>query len=91
MTLGHPGAALTLVFARGATSTGPVIGAGEILINLASPFLFTSVAAPDAFFATHTATVPNDPALSGMTAFTQALILGGGGELCNAIDLLVAF
>ena len=36
---------------------------------------------------TISAVLPCDTALSGAMASTQAFILGGGWELCNAVDL----
>lgn len=88
---GHPGATLTYILGYAGCATGPVIGAGELLINLTSPKLFVSLKVSSGTSDTHSFAIPNDPSFSGAQATTQAVIFGGSPELCNAIDVTVGF
>ena len=87
----HHGASSTIVVAYGDGVTGPVIRAGEILLDLTSPKYFTHTVISSLGGANlHSIPVPNEVSLSGFNVATQALILGGGrAELCNAIDLVL--
>jgi len=85
----HPGAGLTLVYG---TSAPLALGTpfGELLVRLPGQGgvkLFTLAADSLGGVAQHALAIPADPALIGRTAYTQGVILGGGMELCNALDL----
>ncbi len=88
---GHPGATFTFLRIHAAPATGPVIAAGELLINLGSPFYVQNGVISPATCHVHSILVPADPALAGLQGSCQALILGGGPELCNALDLVLGF
>ena len=85
----HPGATYTAIVGYAAPATGPVIPAGELLVDLSSSHLFTDFRQSPGTENLHSIAIPNDIALVGQTAATQALILGGGGELCNALDVVI--
>lgn len=87
----HPGAQSTWILSRLAPSTGPMTQYGQVLINFQSPFLFTHVVPSAGTFDNHSVAVPNDPNLTGLTCYTQAMIFGGGIELCNALDATLGF
>jgi hypothetical protein len=84
----HPGATFTAVVAHAQPSSGLFVGAGEVLVDLASPRYFQSVLAGGGV-AVHGGTIPSTPSLAGVTAALQGLILGGGAELCNAVDVVL--
>ena len=79
----HPGAIATLVLGRTGSASGPVIGPGEILIGGSK--LFKHTVASSGTSDTHVLNLRVDLALVGLTAHTQALIVGGGAELGNAL------
>ena len=84
----HPGATFTVILVHVGSATGPVVSAGELLINLGSPKLFQSLVLSSGTVDIHTHQVPSMPCLAGAFSASQAAIIGGGGpELCNAIDL----
>ena len=64
---------------------------GELLIDITSPWLFTNSSRITGGISNHVLTIPNDPALLGFPAFTQALLYnsGGGKQLTNALDLVL--
>jgi len=80
----HPGASATLILGRTAAANGPVLGPGEILIGGAK--LFRHSVPSSGTSDLHSLPVPVDLAFIGLTAYTQALIIGGGAELGNALD-----
>ena len=81
----HPGAVATLILGRTAPAAGPLVGPGEVLIGGAKLFKHSlpSSGASDL----HSLPVAVDLAFVGLTAYTQALIIGGGAELGNALDV----
>ena len=84
-TTGHPGATLTVLVLHPLPATGPVLKGGEVLVG--GMKLAQSSKAPVGGSAVHTIPVPDDPTLAGFQGFTQGVILGGGWEACNAIDI----
>jgi len=80
----HPGATATLILGRSAAATGPILGPGEVLIGGVK--LFTHAVVSSGTADLHSLPVPVDLAFVGLTVHCQALILGGGAELGNAID-----
>jgi glucose/arabinose dehydrogenase len=87
----HPGATLSFVVAYGAPASGTLIGAGEILLDLAGTKLFALARPSSGLVDDFRVAIPCDSALVGMTAYTQALILGGAPQLCNAVDATVGY
>jgi len=83
----HPGAAFTILYAHAGPASGVLIPAGEVLVDVASMRLFRDTAVSSGTFDARSIPVPLDVALTGLTASTQALILGSGAELCNALDV----
>ena len=86
-TTGHAGATISVLFGFAAQGTPFFTGAGEVLVDPTSELLFLDAVVPLAGLASHALPVPLDYALSGLTLPSQALVLGGGPELCNAVDL----
>ncbi len=86
---GHAGATLTtmLLYSKGAT--GPMLPGGELLIDLSSTKLLSSIETATGTSDTHAFLLPNDPAFIGLTFSAQAVILGGNYELCNAYDYVI--
>ena len=86
----RPGTTLTGIFGHLQPLTpGLVRSFGELLIDLGSPRLFSRFAAPSFGSTIFCFTIPTDPSLFGFESSTQAVLLGGGAELCNAIDLVI--
>jgi hypothetical protein len=86
----HPGAFATVVIARAAPLAGLFVGAGEILLDPTSLHVFTSIAGGSGLVA-HLGVLPSDPALAGLAASLQGLVVGGGAELCNAVDVVLGY
>ena len=84
---GHAGATAVAIVGYQAPTSGIFSSGGETLVDLASGQIFqlVALASTDAVF--FEVPLPCDPTLSGLTAYTQALILGSGWELCNAVDV----
>jgi glucose/arabinose dehydrogenase len=90
-TAPHAGAATSLVVAYQLPGSGIFLGANELLLDTASSALFRlSVPSGGGIDRIH-ASLPCDLALAGFTLSVQGVILGGGLELCNALDLTVGF
>ena len=88
---GHAGASFSGLLGHTAPSSGTFYGSSEILIDLASPRLFRAIFPSSGGLDTFTSPVPCDASLNGAVAFTQAFVLGGGVELCNALDLTLGY
>ena len=82
----HPGASLVQVLAYPAPTSGLFVGAGEILVDVGSGLLGRATVSSSGGVDVINIPIPNDPTIVGLTAYTQAVIVGGGAELCNAID-----
>lgn len=84
------GTSLTYLFSYTGTLAGVFLGAGEVLVDPTSAFFFTTTAAPAADgVAVHPIAWPNDPSLVGVSTSAQALLVGAGLQLCNALDLVL--
>lgn len=91
-TTGHTGASSTSVFGYAWPSSGTPTPYGELLIDGSSARVFWRSVMPGANgIASYGYNVPPNLALVGLTSSVQAVILGGGPELCNAIDLVLGF
>ena len=93
-TSNHPGATLTAVVGYDQGFPGLMTPFGELLVAteaLGGVNYLTSLVVPLADLATHSLPVPLDLLLEGFPIATQGLILGGGVELCNALDLTLGF
>ena len=51
--------------------------------------LFSTQAPSSGGVDVHSISVPADPALAGLAAHAQGIVVGGGATLCNAIDLVL--
>ena len=90
-TTGHAGAVLTELYLYALPATGPVLPYGEVLIDLGSPRFFRDSEAVTQTVNPHANFIPYDVSFVGASTASQAVILGGGVELCNAQDLVVGF
>jgi hypothetical protein len=89
----HPGAMISYVLGYDAPlAPGVMTKFGELLVDvvngreiLSMGVISTGVVHPFRM------EVPADPALIGFPVYLQAAILGGGAELCNAIDVVLGF
>ncbi len=87
---GHAGAIFTGVQAFNSPSAGVFFKGSEILVNLfGGAKLFSTLRVTGGGVDTFNFPIPPDPAFLGRTAFTQGFVLGGGVELCNALDATV--
>ena len=90
---GHPGALATVILAYDLPLTGLPTPWGELLVSPEA--LGGTLAATSTVFGgglnVHTVPLPADASLATLTAYTQALIVGGGPELCNAVDVTLGF
>ncbi len=88
----HVGASAAAFVVYESPSQGTVLPFGELLVDFASPRLLVATL-PVSFGAStlFSFSVPNDPAFAGYRASSQAAVLGGGVELCNALDIVVGY
>ena len=90
----HPGAGIVIVYGSNAPHPGVLAPAGELLIRfpaMGGVPLFRLAAASHGATAYFAVPIPADAALAGLRAYSQAQILGGGAEYCNAIDLVIGY
>jgi hypothetical protein len=88
----HPGATFTgfhLSLARRPPGAFVFGGTSELLVHLGSQLLGTSVQATSGGVDTFLSPIPAVSALFGIRVHTQGFIVGGGKELCNALELFV--
>jgi hypothetical protein len=73
---------------------GMVLKQGEVLVRprgLGGIEYFRRVVPSGGAVAHHTLPLPADVSLVGLPVYTQALVLGGSVELCNAVDLVLGY
>ncbi len=90
----HPGAGLVVMTGSNAPGSGTFLPAGEVLVRLPGQGgvqLFRLAARSFGVRAFFVQPIPPDPALAGLSASTQAKILGGSAEYTNAIDLVLGY
>ncbi len=87
-TAGFPGASLTVVQCRRSPLSGLPLPFGELLIDVESTLLRSSLVAPSGGGAVHNVPVPPDLGLAGTTVYFQGGIQTTGvwNTLCNALD-----
>lgn len=93
-TGGHVGANFTVVVGYDSPITGLPTPYGELLLRveaLGGVNFYSCVSAPVSGMGAHIISVPFNLALEGRTFPTQGVIIGGGIELLNAVDLTVGF
>jgi hypothetical protein len=88
---GHAGAMGVILSGYAQPASGPTIAAGQLLVNVVSQRYFQLVKPVSGGMAAFSAQMPADVALIGRTMATQPVIFGGGFELCNAVDMKVAW
>ena len=85
---GHAGATIAGSVGYAGSTSGLFVAGGEALVDLGSAKVFQILLPVSGSSVDVVGAIPCDFALSGLVAYTQAVILGGGSwELCNAIDL----
>jgi hypothetical protein len=68
--------------------SGVMVSQGELLVNTALPLLYSSLAAPVANLAQHSAQLPNNAALIGQVFYSQAVLLTSTPRLLtNGLEL----
>jgi len=82
-----PGATATLLLIHADRAEGTFVGAGEILLDLASPFFLRSTAGIVGSLSSHSFAIPNDPLLAGNRAYVQAVVLGAAAQATNGLEL----
>lgn len=85
-----PFVSATWILIHAAPRAGVFLPQGELLIDLASPRYFRSIAPVAGGYSTHTNAIPNQPGLFGLTAYSQALVFAPGpAALTNGLALLL--
>lgn len=87
----HAGAVTSLVVGYQLPGAGIFLGGNELLVDLGSAALFRLAVPSSGGLDEVRASLPCDLALAGFTLSVQGVILGGGLEFCNALDLTVGF
>lgn len=87
----RPGATSTVFVLHAQGTSGVFLPGGELLVDLNSTRLLTSMLPATGTSNTHNLMVPPNPALAGVTARAQGVVVGGGFSFCNAYDILVGF
>jgi glucose/arabinose dehydrogenase len=86
---GHPGALSTVVAAYASPTSGVFLAGNEVLVDASSALLLKVVKPASGAIDAFDVNVPCEPGLIGLTFSVQGGIVGGGLELCNAIDVTV--
>jgi hypothetical protein len=90
----HPNAGLTLVYGASQPYQGYFLRGGELLIafpGFGGRIYFSSAVPSGGGVALHSIPIPPLASLIGAPTYTQAFVLGGRLELCNAIDLTLGY
>jgi hypothetical protein len=90
-TTPHPGALSVVLFFNSRSSSGIFLTAGEVLYDPTSARLLKFVYPANGGVSNSVMNIPNSTALIGVPATSQALIVGGGREFCNALELVVGW
>jgi hypothetical protein len=85
----RPGTTLAQLIVRDAPASGPHFPYGEVLIS--GQKLFSAAQPANGAGNVFAFSVPNDPGLAGIAAFAQGVLVGGGLQLCNALDVVVGY
>lgn len=90
-TTPHAGAlrVVLLFYARGAS--GRVVVGGQILYDPTSSRFMKFTYPANGGVSQTTMNIPVDPILIGLPTTCQALIVGGGREFCNALDMVIGW
>ena len=88
---GHPGAGTSLLIGHQLGTSGVFVGGQELLLDLSSTRLFKLAMPSTGGLDEFRSNLPCDLALSGFTLTAQGVILGGGLEFCNALDLTLGY
>ncbi|MEW6072660.1 MAG: PKD domain-containing protein [Planctomycetota bacterium] len=80
---------LTFLVGYSAPTSGLIFGPGELLIDVSSPWQFTSIAGGGSGISHHSVAIPSDPVFAGIHSYAQGFLnnVGGAGKLTNAYDL----
>jgi len=84
---GHPGSTFAMIVFYLVPAQGIFVNGSELLINPATPQMYQLIKPSNGALNLFSQPVPNDPSIIGVPLKTQGLLLGGGIELCNAVDL----
>ena len=91
--IGHPGGPATFsgVFCYSGSSNGPIVAAGELLVDLTSAFYGNSLVVSSGFVDTISIPIAGDGAFIGRTGTCQGFTFSGatGAQLCNAEDVML--
>ena len=84
---------ISFVVGYAAPITGIFTGVGELLIDVTTSWMFTSIAGGASGISHHTLSIPNDPSLAGLHSYVQGVLnnVGGSGLLTNAYDLELGY
>lgn len=90
-TTPHAGAlrVVLLFYARG--TSGRVVVGGQILYDPTSSRFLKFTYAANGGVSQTTMVIPVDPILIGLPTTCQAMIVGGGREFCNALDMVIGW
>ncbi len=86
---GHAGATVVYLLAHEAPASGQFFAGGEVLVG--GPRLLRLTWPSSGGVDHRSFALPPDPALAGLFVATQAILLGGSVDLCNACDLTLGF
>jgi hypothetical protein len=86
---GHLGATFTVIGMYLGGTSGIMTPGGELLLDLSSTKLLTSVLPATGVSNIHSFLVPNDATFVGLAFTAQAVIFGGGCTYCNGHDYVV--
>jgi hypothetical protein len=86
----YPGATSTYLLGRVGSTSGTLYPFGELLIDLATPFVFAASAPVVGGISTHVLPLPANPAFQGLTSYVQGALLGVSPAVAtNALQIVV--
>ncbi len=88
---GHPSTTSTIIFGFAAPAQGPVLGFGQLLVDVTSARHVRHGSPASGGLSQHSFALPADPALAGLVSYTQALLMGGGIVATNGLKVILNF
>ncbi|MEW6073956.1 MAG: S8 family serine peptidase [Planctomycetota bacterium] len=84
---------LTFLVGYSAPTSGLIFGPGELLIDVSTPWQFTSISGGGSGISHHSVPIPSDPVFAGVHTYAQGFLnnVGGAGKLTNAYDLELGY
>ncbi|HED66283.1 MAG TPA: hypothetical protein ENJ09_12100 [Planctomycetes bacterium] len=86
---GHAGATFSGFVIYDRPSLGTTWNGSEVLVDLSGQKLYQVLAVSSGGLDSFSIPLPSDPSLAGLLSYAQGFVLGGTGELCNSLEIVL--